>query len=187
MLCKCVASVGFIVLLGLCKGSTGTEHSIPAYGVLAFAGSLPSIKHGPIRGMNCRTIFKAPHYVPKTCSVVSMQVEGHGSGDQEASIGVRENMHANYVFGIGRSPNHILNFMQGNSMVLTKIHFQTVDAAKFNLWLKKWPFGTEKENYGLPTSLLPIAAEICGSGVKICFKGWPDPWLQECNSNKKIS
>jgi hypothetical protein len=65
---------------------------------------------------------------------------------------------------------------------LTKIHFQAVDSVKFSLWLKKWPFGTGKEHGGLPKSLLPSSAEICGSGIKIWFKGWPDPWLQACVS-----
>jgi hypothetical protein len=73
--------------------------------------------------------------------------------------------------------------MQGSIKVVTTIYFQTVDAVKFSVWLKKWPFGTEKEHCGLPKSLLPLSAEICGTGVKIWFKGWPDPWLQASVAN----
>ncbi len=89
-----------------------------------------------------------------------------------------------HVICVGRVAvsNLTIICMQGNSKVLTKIHFQTVDALKFTAWLLKWPFGTAKDHYGLPKSLLPITAEICGSGVKIVFKGWPDPWLQACHA-----
>jgi hypothetical protein len=61
--------------------------------------------------------------------------------------------------------------------VIGRIYFSKLDSAKLSAWITKWPFGTVKDKYGLPKSILPMTAQVSGSGVKICFKGTPDPWL----------
>ncbi len=64
------------------------------------------------------------------------------------------------------------------SDLLLKMHFTTVDVEKLKEWLKKWPFGTSKDGFGLPKTMLPMQAAVHPPGVKISFKGTPDPWLQ---------
>ena len=89
------------------------------------------------------------------------------------------------------------SIFQANKELL-QIRFSSVDAPKLSAWLKKWPYGTKKDGFGLPKTMLPLAAEpygwfcyeiyslFCisffdfepGAGVKIIFKGTADPWLQ---------
>lgn len=64
------------------------------------------------------------------------------------------------------------------SKELLQIRFSSVDAPKLSAWLKKWPFGSKKDGFGLPKTMLPLSAEPYGAGVKIIFKGTADPWLQ---------
>jgi len=64
------------------------------------------------------------------------------------------------------------------SDLLLKMHFTTVDVDKLKAWLEKWPFGTSKDGFGLPKTMLPMHAAVHPPGVKISFKGTPDPWLQ---------
>ena len=66
--------------------------------------------------------------------------------------------------------------------LLLKMHFTTVDVDKLKAWLEKWPFGTSKDSFGLPKTMLPMHAAVHPPGVKISFKGTPDPWLQVRNS-----
>ena len=73
------------------------------------------------------------------------------------------------------------------SDLLLKMHFTTVDVEKLKEWLKKWPFGTSKDGFGLPKTMLPMQAAVHPPGVKISFKGTPDPWLQVLISPKTAS
>jgi hypothetical protein len=70
------------------------------------------------------------------------------------------------------------NWMTQASDLLLKMHFTTVDVDKLKEWLAKWPFGTSKDGFGLPKTMLPMHAAVHHPGVKISFKGTPDPWLQ---------
>ena len=72
----------------------------------------------------------------------------------------------------------VCNSLMQVSDTLIKIHFAAVDVEKLTTWIQKWPFGTAKDGYGLPKTMLPMTAEVRGGGIKISFKGTPDPWLQ---------
>ncbi len=68
-----------------------------------------------------------------------------------------------------------------------KMHFTTVDVDKLKAWLEKWPFGTSKDGFGLPKTMLPMQAAVHPPGVKISFKGTPDPWLQVLIESRSLT
>lgn len=53
------------------------------------------------------------------------------------------------------------------SKELLQIRFSSVDAPKLLAWLKKWPFGTKKDGFGLPKTMLPLSAEPYGQKLTL--------------------